>query len=141
MKAYLKIKITSLAAEATLIRKEERRHNVGHRGRVRARRLLAKKPNDLTATQRRHLERALIPPSTDALKTFWGLRDHRTGKVREEARAAQIAYGYLNGLAYKQIENKAKTEPDWKRVCQLIEKYGNYGPGIGTKVDNWKDVA
>lgn len=123
MKAYLKIKIKSLAAEATMIHREERRHNIGHRGRVRIRRQLAKS-TELTPGQRARLERRLAKPSDNAMKAFWGLRDHRTIDVRSESRASHIAYGFLNGLDYKRIEGTAKSAPNWSRVEDLVKKYG-----------------
>jgi hypothetical protein len=52
------------------------------------------------------------------------LHDHRIKIVREEARSAQLAYGFLRGKPYRQIENSCKSAPDWKRVHQLIKKYG-----------------
>jgi len=123
MHTYLKIKIMSLAAEATMIHREERRHNVGHRGRVRARRMLARS-NDLTDTERQKLTRKLIAPSDRNLQIFWGLRYHRTGEVRSEARSALIAYGFLRGLSYSKVETNPKSVPDWTRVKELVRKYG-----------------
>jgi hypothetical protein len=55
-----------------------------------------------------------------------GLWCHRTGPVREEARSAQLAYGFLKGMPYKRIENSCKSAPDWKRTHQLIKKYGGF---------------
>ncbi len=49
---------------------------------------------------------------------------HRIQDVRREARSALLAYGYLRGRAYKRLENKCITPPDWKRVAQLVKKYG-----------------
>lgn len=124
MQTYLKIKIKSLAAEATMIRREERNHNIGHRGRVRIRRQLAR-ATDLTPGQRARLERRLSAPNETALKAFWGLRHHRTYDVRSESRASHIAYGFLRGLNYKQIEGTAKSSPNWSRVEDLVKKYGD----------------
>lgn len=87
MKVFLKVKIMSLAAEARLIRAEERNW----------------------------------PGEHDARK---GLRKHRIRDVRREARHALIAYGFLRGRSYRQIERVAAQPPDWKRVEQLIEKFG-----------------
>lgn len=123
MKTYLKIKIKSLAAEATMIHREERRQNIGHRGRVRIRRQLAR-ATDLTPAQRARLERRLAKPSDNAMKAFWGLRHHRQWDVRSESRASHIAYGFLRGLSYAQVEGTAKTSPNWSRVEDLVKKYG-----------------
>lgn len=52
------------------------------------------------------------------------LHNHRVNELRREARSAHIAYGLIKGRAMKQIENKASTPPDQKRVEALIKKYG-----------------
>jgi hypothetical protein len=83
-RTYLKIKIKSLAAEAKIIRKEERKQ----KGRLRE-----------------------------------GLYLHRLLVVRAESRLSQIAYGFIRGRAYSQIEKNAKPF-DKKRVLSLIEKFG-----------------
>ena len=52
-----------------------------------------------------------------------GLALHRTGVVRTEARLTQLAYGFLRGLEYLQMEQKAHTSPDWARVRKMVAKY------------------
>lgn len=85
---YLKMKIKSLAAEAQIIRREERRFKRGdHPIRV-------------------------------------GLSAHRRIDVRQEARAAGLAYGFLRGRDYRRLEAKTHTKPDWARVEKLALKYG-----------------
>lgn len=126
MHIYLKIKIKSLAAEATMIRREERRQNPGHRARVRARRILEGKtrssnPADDGASRSRAARILKRKPNMDA---FWGLRHHRQYDVRGESRSAHVAYGFLRGLPYSRIEGTAKTSPNWSRVEDLIKKYG-----------------
>jgi hypothetical protein len=89
MKAYLKVKIKSLAEEAKIIRKEERFYK-----------------------------------SRDK-EVFWGLRGHRIVDVREEQRAALLAYGYIRGKTYKSIECDKTTKPvNLTRVRDLVIKYG-----------------
>lgn len=93
MLTYLKVKIKSLAEEARIIRKEERKTV----GRLRA-----------------------------------ALLEHRVIDVRREARATQLAYGFLRGRSYRQLENKCRSEhppfdragPNWSRVEKMILKYG-----------------
>lgn len=100
---YVKIKITSLAAEMALIRKEEHRIK-GYRAYC-------------MRTANADFERI------DAV--FWGLRSHRRLDLRPEVRAAQVAYGYLKGKRYHQIEKPLKgNEPNWHRVTKLVMKYG-----------------
>lgn len=123
MRVYLKIKIKSLAFEAADIHREEREQNPGARGRIRARRALARL-NDLTDGQRKRLERRLVAPNVNRMAAFWGLRDHRQNVVRPEARATLIAYGFMRGLPYSRIEASSRTSPNWKRVEELVKKYG-----------------
>jgi hypothetical protein len=81
----LRVKVKSLADEARIIRREER-------------------------------------------KTFGTLREelyrHRMDVVRYEARHAHLAYGFIRGLTYEQMESSTNQSPNWERVRQLIKKYG-----------------
>ncbi len=52
------------------------------------------------------------------------LQNHKVLVVRPEARAALMAYGLLRGMKPEQIEPRAKTKPDVKRVNALLKKYG-----------------
>lgn len=54
------------------------------------------------------------------------LHQHRVIDVRQEARVAHIAYGLIKGRTLERIEPKSKTEPNWKRVHDLLKKYGSY---------------
>ncbi len=99
-RTFLKVKLKSLAAEARIIRLEERR---------------AKRDPDLLA----------------------GLVGHRRGIVRREARHTQIAYAFIRGRKYSDIEHKPKTKPDWKRVKSMVEKYGPWGPEKWTGFEDW----
>lgn len=98
MIVHLKIKIKSLAAEASIIRKEANK----------------------TWTNKKSGESGFIYDS-DAR---FSLHSHRRFDVRSEARSAQLAYGYLRGRAYKQLEFKCHEAPNWSRVADLIRKYG-----------------
>lgn len=87
---FLKVKIKSLAEEARIIRKEEKRCN-------------------------------------SFLKHE--LRVHRTSVVRLEARATLLAYGYIRGRTYKQLEGKVTPNHYTdKALCTkakaMVEKYG-----------------
>ncbi len=52
-----------------------------------------------------------------------GLADHRRGIVRHESRHTHLAYGFLRGKEYRQIEATAHEAPDWKKVRKMIQKY------------------
>ena len=59
------------------------------------------------------------------------LTDHRRNVVRSEARAAQLAMAALRGRDLNTVEPLSKTEPDWRRVQQKIEKVcGWYGRDV-----------
>jgi hypothetical protein len=103
MHAYLKIKIVSLAAEAQLIRSAERKIKAKH---VKWRAKVASRAGTL-------------PPDV-----FFGLKTHRTDVVRQEARCAQLAYGFLRGNVYRTMEATCHRGPNWKRVEELVKKYG-----------------
>lgn len=55
-----------------------------------------------------------------------GLSLHRKGPVRHEARHTHLAYGFLRGRGYRQIEPKAHVAPDWDKVRKMIERYGTH---------------
>lgn len=92
-KTFLKIKIMSLAAEARIIRTEEKRW-----------------PG--------------TAPGANLGSPRAGLHEHRITVVRPEARVALLAYGFLRGRRYRQIEAKALEAPNWGRVVALVNKYG-----------------
>lgn len=62
---------------------------------------------------------------------------HRVRDVRGEARATHLAYGYLRGRQWAQIENNTTTEPDWKKVTAMVRKYGPVEPFDETKFAEW----
>jgi hypothetical protein len=71
-----------------------------------------------------------------------GLYRHRLDAVRPEARSAQLAYGFLRGRTYAQLENWCHEGPDWKRIEQLILKYGQDDSRVlAQQFAAWKDAA
>lgn len=101
-RVFLKIKIKSLAAEARMIRHEELKF-IHH-------------PS-------RHNTSGLIVDGSHPTRA--ALYHHRVDVVRAESRAALLAYGYLRGRTYAQMEAKATTPPDWANVTRLVSKYGD----------------
>lgn len=87
----LKIKIKTLAEEARIIRKEEKRIKDG------------KEENKY------HIN---------------DLHLHRVGVVRRCARETHLAYAYLRGFSYSDIEKSAKRKPNWDAVAKMVAKYG-----------------
>lgn len=65
-----------------------------------------------------------------------GLAEHRKGVVREEARLTHLAYGFLRGREYRQMEAITHTTPNWDRVRKMVSKYGTHFAAYG--YENWK---
>jgi|GEM_PF-5783179 len=103
MQVYLKMKIKSLTEEARIIRVEERKY-LGH-GRKAAGRNVA------------------VEHVAAHYGTYNALRSHRVREVRSEQRCSLLAYAYIRGKKYAQIENKPARAPDWKRVSQIVKKF------------------
>lgn len=53
------------------------------------------------------------------------LRHHRKDIVRPFTRTAMLAYGFLKGRAYKEMERKRYTDPDWDALAKTIERHGS----------------
>ncbi len=59
---------------------------------------------------------------------------HRVYDVRNEARWSQLAYAFLRGRDYSQIEAKNSGWVNWDRVMKLVAKFGqNYCMGESYK--------
>jgi hypothetical protein len=61
------------------------------------------------------------------------LTSRRRGQVRDEARAANLAYGFLRGRSYIELEREARTEPNWNRVLTIAQMYGLIPPKGGAR--------
>jgi hypothetical protein len=84
----LRVKLKSLAEEARIIRREERRTN----GFLREE-----------------------------------LHDHRVKNVRQAARNTHLAYGFIRGRTWEQMEATYAVEPDWDSIDKMLGKYGPFG--------------
>ena len=82
---------------------------------------------------------------TDAETVYTGLHLHRVNEVRKEARSAYLAYGFLRGLAYWEMEECAYTQPNWVRIKVLALKYGGKTndelPALDVRFEEWKKEA
>jgi hypothetical protein len=77
---------------------------------------------------------------TSANEQWRTLREHRKLDLRSEARSAQLAYGFLRGRSYKEIEAKHrhKHDPDWTRIQEIATKFGRgCGANLDEKVKEW----
>lgn len=74
--------------------------------------------------------------------TRLSLYQHRTQDVRQESRSACLAYGFLRGRTYAQMEAWCYAGPDWKRIESLITKFGVGDPReLTQQFAAWKDQA
>lgn len=96
---HLRVKIKSLAEEARIIRKEEKK---------------ALKLSPRTG------DNGYCP-------TYESLRTHRKGVVGYEARHSLLAYGFLRGMPYAYMEQRLKDitwdQPEFSRVKHLAERF------------------
>ncbi len=110
----LKIKLIDLAQEAKTIRRFERKL--------------------LTSARKR---RARQDEAAERFQSEYKiLNDHRKDIVRPEARATQLAYGYIRGKRYRQIEQFSYEPPNWSKVEKMIKKYGDFDRNA---FDIWRD--
>ena len=86
--AKFRVKIKSLAAEARIIRQEERRCSHG----------------DYAGESQRGC-----------------LRHHRTTVVRLEQRSTLLAYAFLRGRKYRQVERARSPQADYKAIVRIIK--------------------
>lgn len=62
-------------------------------------------------------------------KRSWGnlrteLYLHRIQVVRSAARHTSLAYGFIRGIPYEQMEKSCTAAPDWASVRTMLKKYG-----------------
>lgn len=67
--------------------------------------------------------------------------EHRKLVVRKAARETHLAYGYLRGREYHQIEKSCKIEPSWALIAKMVCKYGKSGMTDEDLKDWAKDPA
>jgi hypothetical protein len=125
MLIHLKVKIKSLAAEARIIRLEEQRAT------GRGRRIMAGAETHSFADTDEKWQ------ANNELRE--GLTHHRKNAVRKAARHALLAYGFLRGRAYRDIETRCRTEPYWPEVQRLVKKYGP--PHRADELKAWREVT
>lgn len=160
MHVHLKVKIKTLTEEAKIIRKEELKAKTSRNYRRTAKRLirLGKKINlnvnevdvkpiyvPLSNVEAELAHKQAQVPSDEAFEKFWGLRNHRKNIVGGEARSAHIAYGFLRGKAYREIEIEGSSKPHWSRVKEIALKFGEYLPkdkdAFITSFEQWQEAS
>ena len=109
MSTKLKIKAKSLAAEAKIIRKEERKA-LGYA------RFLNRGNGDAAGN---------LPAAF--YSSYNNLRDHRRLVVRRQARLSHLARAIIKGQAYKVVEQPASfylTSSDRIKIAEMVSRYG-----------------
>lgn len=117
---HLKIKIATLAAEARIIRRDERKA-LGH--------------------GRQGLKVGINPDFISRhYRDFNDLRDHRIGIVRSVTRTNLLAYGFLKGRSYAELEVKTNSVPDFKAVRKNAQTFSD-GPWDEVRWTGWLKEA
>lgn len=147
MSVFLKVKLKSLAEEARIIKHEENKRKVP---RARAK---AAKPEGGEADQAvvkqhqreiRHIVRDIRAerrakdwyPKT--LVELQSLHRHRVDVVKKEARLTSIAYGYIRGRKFSQVDSGRNLKPeDWEIIGRMIRRYGS----LESSLDQWAKAA
>lgn len=129
----MKVRIKELAHEAKYIRFEENK--------IKSKQKIAPLP-----TEYDWVNKCWKNP-VDANSSDWReLHSHRTHEVREAARAAQLAYGFLRGIPYSQIEGKRKLEKEYRfqyyikpEIKRLAKKFGRLGrdESYDEEIEKW----
>ena len=107
MRSHLKVKVVSLSSEMTYIRRQEEKWK-----------------------ERARIARKKVNNATYAEMNFWTLREHRT-ELKVHARTAHLAYGFMKGVAYREMEAYCHgwrpgcrtSEPDWTRIAETVERF------------------
>jgi hypothetical protein len=124
----MRVRVKELAQEAKFIRLEENKIKSGHKLQMPC------YPSYKNNYNRWHADSKTLE--------FMRLRTHRTHNVRDAARAAQLAYGFMRDVPYRRIEVSPKPmtsyyeKLNWdsivKEIKRLATKFSRYG---NTKFD------
>ena len=63
---------------------------------------------------------------------------HRTKELRPTIRENHLAYGFLKGRTYRQMEQHPKTEPNWNNVLKHINKFSPEVVTISGRFLKWR---
>ncbi len=106
MKAYLRIKIKSLGAEIRMIRQDTL----------------------YWRARKRHQTKTNHKNQPRSAAIFWGLR-HHADELSQEVRCALLAYGFLRGRRYDQIERNPSHRPNAAQIARITDLVMKYGEG------------
>lgn len=130
---YLKVKVLSLVEEAKIIRRHEYR-----------RQMMFALANTKFDDKKQEFKRVKFLKKNDYVdeghnqKIYNGLHRHRVFDVREETRSSHLAYGFLKGNAYHDMEERAENEPNWEKIQRLVMRYGEGDPSLlKLNIETW----
>lgn len=120
MRSHLKVKVYTLGAEMTYIRRQEEKW----KSKARAARQRQKQNDEKAASAVVYCE-----------DNFWSQREHRKG-LKSEARWSHLAYGFMRGRDYQQMEficygdvkGYNREAPNWERIEEIITKFSKDEP-------------
>lgn len=127
----MKVRIKELAQEAKFIRFEE---------------IKTKKEQKFLYEKYPTMDKNIGIYYYDLCSDLESLKSHRKVEVREAARAAQLAYGFLREVPYSQIESKRKPEKEYHfnlrikpEIKRLAKKFGKlYGKeNYDEEIEKW----
>lgn len=146
MSIMLKVKENSLAAEARIIRRLERRRN-------RCTNCAKWRRDHITEVQELQgpnagqtkaflvCEEGGLQFNGERPKSYNQLRNHRRFVVRVEARATHLARAFLKGQSYVQVEQDARRQPSWRAIDLMLSKYATMEQLAGGFYSLWKETA
>jgi hypothetical protein len=136
MKLHLKVKICTLAAESKIIRQQQQRlvHRVKMPFQVNLvlskedweRLLPDMRENIRKEARQRRIVRAIYRSCVAPIKTgepWTSLNDYRRLVVRWQARHALLAYGFMRGKDYIQLEPICYSWPNWGKILSNIIRF------------------
>lgn len=153
----LKTKIKTLASESRIVRREEQEQLHQYRRLIGNELSFRHKKNEPRPEPSEAYQKKLAKlhewiknnqkEADDAAQAhydaYWGLTQHRKMVVRREARAANLAYGFLRNVPYFAIESQGCYEiPDWDRVENIAKRFADLGGNaFRASFDDWKKKA
>jgi len=129
----MKVRMKELAQEAKFIRFKQNK-------------IKSKQKIMPILTEYDHLNKCWKDVPDDLSGDWRELNSHRRVEVREAARAAQLAYGFLRGVPYSRIENKRKLEKEYRfdncikpEIKRLSKKFGKLGykENYDEEIEKW----
>jgi hypothetical protein len=141
MLSHLKVKVFSLSAEMTYIRRQEEKWKTKAR--------LARLKRDATITKDGWNDDQVNAGNKlqYAYDNFWPHRTHRYS-LKVEARHAHLAYGCIKGILYSRMETicygplkgYGSTEPKWGTIQDMVERFAKDEPNkreIMQRAEEW----